>query len=384
MNTKIPVPKVHAYSFSSTSPTGMAFIIMDFIDGQNLMHMGFKNGDKWYNWRGPTDAVKRVHQQLAEVYIELRRHEFPAIGALGLDPTGPTISNPAGVHVCHRPLSIEIAMQECEGQNPSEMFPVNKTFSSSSAYIDSLLWLSDNELSRSTNPEIDREGDGGRMLLYAVHDFRRFVTEDWIDTSKNEGSFVLMHGDMHNHYSNLLWDKDLNLLGVIDWEWSQVVPLQLFTPPVWLENTTVEFLSMIQEDFNKEVSYLVQAIQDVEASRGTPPVLSREWGNMSKWCHPLVVSTLFRPNDMFDMYWSFLSWKRFELDFYKDKEKHTEMQETRLTEYMASSAAAREWLKEKETVQDKYYDEEDRYEFLKDIKDDTEVGEQNQPISAGE
>ena len=30
--------------------------------------------------------------------------------------------------------------------------------------------------------------------------------------------FVLMHGDMSLHSSNILWDDELNLVTVIDWE----------------------------------------------------------------------------------------------------------------------------------------------------------------------
>lgn len=224
----------------------MALIITDLVDGQNLREHGFKDGEKWDNWKGQTEATKIVYRQLVEVFIELRKQEFPAIGALGFDGYGPSNANPPGVRVCHRPLSIEIAMQECEGQDPTERFPVNKAFATASEYTESLLWLLDNELERSTNPHIYKFEDDGRMLLYAAQDFRRFVTEKSLDESKEKGPFVLIHGDLHNHYSNLIWDQDLNLAGVIDWEWSHVVPLQLFTPPVWLENVTVPSLALFQ------------------------------------------------------------------------------------------------------------------------------------------
>ncbi|KAI3397651.1 hypothetical protein diail_10522 [Diaporthe ilicicola] len=341
----------------------MAFIIMDFVNGKNLMELGFKTGSKWDNLWGPTEATKVVYRQLAEVFVELRRQEFPSIGALGFDPRGPSESNPAGVHVCHRPISIEIAMQECEGQNPAEMFPFNKTFKTASEYIGSLLWLLDNEIDRSTNPDIEgREG----MLLYAVRDFRRFVTQDWFDTSKEEGPFVLMHGDLHHHYSNLLWDQDLNLVGVIDWEWSQVVPVQLLTPPVWLENTTVESLTLWQRNFNeKEVKYLLEGVRNAEAARGEPYTLSMEWRDMERWCHSLVVSALFRPNDTYEVYWDFLSRHIFK------KEDTTEVKVKAVLAWVASSNTAQEWLKEKMILQDKYYDEMETYEFLEDVEDNS-------------
>lgn len=67
-------------------------------------------------------------------------------------------------------------MQKCDGQGPTERFPVNKTFATESGYIESLLWLLYNELKRSTNPDIYKFEDDGRMLLYAGRDFRRVLT----------------------------------------------------------------------------------------------------------------------------------------------------------------------------------------------------------------
>ncbi|POS73872.1 hypothetical protein DHEL01_v207739 [Diaporthe helianthi] len=373
LNTTIPVPKIHAYSFSSKSPIGMAFIIMDFVDGQNLMEHGFKRGDKWDQWGGPTDAMKRVHRQLAELFLELRKQEFPKIGALGFVAGGPSEGNPAGVHVCHRPLSIEIAMQECEGQSPGDRFPVNKTFSTASEYIQSLIWLLENELDRSTNPDIDVDaGRSGGMLLYAARDFQRFVTEKWLDRSQEQGPFVLMHGDLHNHYSNMLWDEDLNLVGVIDWEWSQVVPLQLFTPPVWLENTTVDSLAIHQWLFQREVGYLLEEMRLVEDARGGAHTLSREWAKMETWCHPLIVSALFRPKDVYEVYWAFLCKERFEVD---DPEARPEMMVKTVLEW-EKSEDIQKWLREKQVIQDKYNEEEDSYVFIDEEKDkqDEETG----------
>lgn len=338
----------------------MAFIIMDFVDGQNLMEHGFKDGDKWVKWGGPTDASKRVHRQLAELFLELRKQEFPRIGALGFDACGPSEANPAGVHVCHRPLSIEIVMQECEGQYPAERFPVKKMFDTASEYLQSLLWLLDNELDRSTNPDIDVDGGSGGMLLYAAHDFRRFVTEKWFDASKDDGPFVLTHGDLHNHYSNMLCDHDLNLVGVIDWEWSQVVPLQLFTPPVWLKNTTVDSLALNQWLFQKEVRYLLEELRLVEDARGGPRALSQEWAKMETWCHPLVVSAIFRPKDVYEVYWAFLSNDRFEVD---DPQTRAETV-VKAVGAWEKSEHIQTWLKQKRAVQDRYYEEEDAYVFL--------------------
>lgn len=48
--------------------------------------------------------------------------------------------------------------------------------------------------------------------------------QKWRKTTPSEGSFVLMHGGMAAVVANTLLDGDfLNIAGIIDWEWSQVL-----------------------------------------------------------------------------------------------------------------------------------------------------------------
>lgn len=88
---------------------------------------------------------------------------------------------------------------------------------------------------------------------------------------------------MENVISNLLFDKDYNLAGIVDWEWSRVVPLQFMTPPIWLNGSQLDFVLMIQEDHNKQVGYLRAAVQEAERALGLPSRLSTEWAPLEKW-----------------------------------------------------------------------------------------------------
>lgn len=83
--------------------------------------------------------------------------------------------------------------------------------------------------------------------------------------------------------SNLLFDKYYNLVGIVDWEWSRVVPVQFMVPPIWLNASQLEFVLLIQEDYNKQVGYLRAAIQEHEKALGLPPRLSTEWAPLEKW-----------------------------------------------------------------------------------------------------
>jgi hypothetical protein len=47
-----------------------------------------------------------------------------------------------------------------------------------------------------------------------------------------------VHGDLE--IFNLIFDSEMNIISVLDWEWARVVPLQLFRPPLWLSSTPME------------------------------------------------------------------------------------------------------------------------------------------------
>ncbi|KAK3300354.1 uncharacterized protein B0H64DRAFT_437520 [Chaetomium fimeti] len=259
--TTIPIPKVHAYAFSDTGLNGLPFIIMDFVDGQSLKDHGFKAGQTWGEalFLGPqTPAAKVVHQQLADIYVQLRQLEFPKIGALGLSSRDVSALScgPEEISVCHRPLSIEISDQELDGLEPGEL---------------------------------DKERDQGMddnepaSILYAAHHFKHFIQNEWLDQSANEGPFVLVHGDMDIVIGDILFDNDYKLVGVLDWEWSRVVPVQLMMPPIWLTAGNLQWVLLMDETYNKQVGYVRAAVQEREKELGIPPLLSTEWAPLEKW-----------------------------------------------------------------------------------------------------
>lgn len=53
---------------------------------------------------------------------------------------------------------------------------------------------------------------------------------------------MLTHGDLNPH--NLLVDeKGMTIVALLDWEWSRVVPPQLFNPPIWLTGLRPDLVS---------------------------------------------------------------------------------------------------------------------------------------------
>lgn len=103
-----------------------------------------------------------------------------------------------------------------------------------------------------------------------------------------------MHGDIEHFAGNILFDKDYNLVGVVDWEWSRVVPAQFMVPPVWLVGSQLDMMLMVlQSQYNKIVGYLRAAVQERESVLGLPPVLSTEWTELETWCVTSVPARRF-------------------------------------------------------------------------------------------
>lgn len=80
----------------------------------------------------------------------------------------------------------------------------------------------DEEVNKKPDQELD--GRGISKILYASQHFKKYVKQKWLKTTPSEGSFILMHGGMAAVVANTLFDDDfLNIVGIIDWEWSQVL-----------------------------------------------------------------------------------------------------------------------------------------------------------------
>ncbi|KAG8425780.1 hypothetical protein J3459_009700 [Metarhizium acridum] len=351
-NTTIPVPITRAHSSAKNSPIKMAFIIMDYIEGKNLRELGFvKDFDVWCSVTPrPTRAREIMYEKLAQVYIQLRQLEFPEIGALGLPKR-----DDQSIRVRHRPLCIEILLQEHEGLAPALNFPEHTTFKTSKEYVDALLWLGDNLLHKGKNTMIDIRGE---RVLYASHHFRRFVMESWLDPAQDCGPFVLVHGDLG--IQNLLWDDDLNLVAVLDWEWSSVMPLQFLVPPPWLNGQTIGALCHGQLLYNSQVGIFCDIVRHQEKVLGCSPLLSDEWDRRKDWCHTLVVCALLRPEYVFDVYWSFISYTvvGFQPLTSEQIKKYKKITSQQLALFMENDDRKAFFLRKKEE-QKVYYEEEE-------------------------
>jgi hypothetical protein len=96
---------------------------------------------------------KRLYTSLADIYIQLRRLEFPSIGCLA--------QGSEGFKVRKRIATIDINMQELEGLQPSKIqnsfYDDRGSLTSANDYVAMLLQIADNAFAEGRNSVSERD-----------------------------------------------------------------------------------------------------------------------------------------------------------------------------------------------------------------------------------
>ncbi|OJD13730.1 hypothetical protein AJ78_05842 [Emergomyces pasteurianus Ep9510] len=214
--TTIPIPRLFDYSINRDNVLGLPFMALEYITGRTLHGTEVP--------RLPDELKSHLFDQLADVYIQLYRQQFDHVGALTLDS-----NNKNWVFEHNRPLTIELNDQELSGMKSSEIIPAHQTYNSTIDYANAVLKLVFNDFYRGKDSVFDEKD--ARNYLYGIFASQGIVME-WVDQKDNHGPFILMHGDLRP--PNVFVDDNLNIISVIDWEWSHTVPPQMFVPPSWI------------------------------------------------------------------------------------------------------------------------------------------------------
>lgn len=209
-NTRIPIPHIHAYGrgakLTKEGKKRQMFLILDLVLGQPL--------DRELLVSATEDHRRRFHSQLIDILADLRKLEFPMIGSLMPNPSGgrepvlgPVISMSAAI--IHRPL-------------PPAAFMSAKEY-----MIFQCSLVSDFLLP----PVSDCSASDARREVFTRHGMQP-IFERVIDPRLDNGPFVLNHLDLRG--PNIIVDESLEIQGIIDWEFTSTIPIQLFTPPSWI------------------------------------------------------------------------------------------------------------------------------------------------------
>jgi hypothetical protein len=294
--TTIPIPRVIAYALADDPEPLSSFLILEFVEGQKL---DLRQLDKLSE-----EQLTNLYTSLADIYIQLRRLEFPSIGCLG--------SGLDDIQVNKKVTSIDINMQELEGLRPSEIqalyYEPNGRLTSANKYVEILLDISDNAFAKGRGSVLSE--DVGGDALYHLHLFREFAQE-WVDPNLDQGLFFIIHGDLKAF--NLVIDKDMLIVSVLDWEWSRIVPRQFFIPPLWLNNSNTVMLSykVFYERYLKKSHHLLDIVWVRELERFGEPLLAEEWTTAKNNSGFLVANALENWIDMDRFAHRYIFRKRF-------------------------------------------------------------------------
>lgn len=273
-----------------------SFLILEYVDGKTLSSSQLR--------ALPNEQRIRLYNSLADVYIQLRRLEFPSIGCL--------IRRPDSFEVCKRTTTIDINMQELEGLHPSQIqvsyYGKDGRLTSANDYVTMLLAIGYNAFIEGRSSVVEKQE--GEDALYHLDIFQQYA-EQWKDGCLDQGPFALVHGDLELH--NLLVNEDGDILSVLDWEWSRVVPLQFFKPPLWLGNsdTTNLAYNFMYQDYTKKFNQLLDTIRIREKQRYGDTMLADEWAVAKADSGFLVANALENWTDMDWFAHRYINWKLY-------------------------------------------------------------------------
>ena len=220
--TTIPVPRLIAYGLTGNPHhrDGLPFLILTHVPGKPLPTIWKELGDP---------AKRKIYEQLADIVMQLRLQPFDKIGALTLDDRDRwTLSN--------RPLTADLANLQRDGIE----IQMGSCYTSALEYFTN--YFSHHRRRFLEQPNSADEVSDAREKYAALSLFEPLISQ-FVNREYNEGPFVLCHGDLHQ--PNLLVDDDLQIVAVLDWEWSCVLPIQVAClPPICLSPLKVENLAL--------------------------------------------------------------------------------------------------------------------------------------------
>ncbi|RAL02646.1 phosphotransferase family protein [Aspergillus ibericus CBS 121593] len=265
-HTSIPVPSILYCGTAEESPPRMGpFIIMEYIEHETNMSRALNMPGLGIEDRPRLDPnidiekLKMLYGQLAEILLQLNKLSFPRIGSLEQVNNGT-------YEVTQRPLSIHMNELVRLGTLSRSSLP-RGTFESASSYFDALADLHMEHLTHQRNDAIDSATDCRRKYV-ARQLFRKLSSDRQLTASARhpDSSFKLWCDDLRP--SNVLLNADLQVVGVIDWEFTYAAPAEFSAaPPWWLLLEQPEYWPGGINEWTKVYDYRLKSFLKVLSKR---------------------------------------------------------------------------------------------------------------------
>ncbi|KFZ24893.1 hypothetical protein V502_00626 [Pseudogymnoascus sp. VKM F-4520 (FW-2644)] len=181
------------------------------------------------------EKLQKLYWQISDVLLQLSTLSFPRIGSLIQGDEEDTWS------VAGRPLTSNMNEIVQLGTLPRSKLPdKSATFETSSSYLTTLANLHLRHLTHQRNDAIDSASDCRRKYI-ARYLFRKLSLKGRLSHPQhNSGPFKLWCDDLRP--ANMLINSNLELVAVIDWEFTYSAPVEFsHAPPWWLLIEQPEF-----------------------------------------------------------------------------------------------------------------------------------------------
>jgi len=191
-HTRIPVPKIFDWACESDprNPLGVGYILMEKLDGKPL------------DWQTATPAQReKIMQRLVSIFLEIEKHPFETMGSLVFSAGNTTGFDVQGL--AHQ------ATSRAGGGGP--LGPFSSSLEGSRALLKSYLTMMASGEIEACHP----------VDVYLAHRFRLDVVDSFWGKVPPEGQFFLKHPD--DKGDHILVNDSFDIIGVIDWEWTQTV-----------------------------------------------------------------------------------------------------------------------------------------------------------------
>ncbi|KAF6784865.1 phosphotransferase enzyme family protein [Colletotrichum sojae] len=278
--TTIPIPRIHCCSSDPTgelSPLGLSYILMDFFQGTSVREFLQKLPKLGVD--ADADAKRStIFEQAAEIYLQLYRLRFDAIGSIAEDP-----GSPGGWRVTERPLTSDmlqfaLGIPDCPTDHWPEA-PLRRSddyFDVAAAQHRVQLWYLRN-LNLPHDDEIKRDpaeaAKLARFRFKAQVGFEQLIPVFHQEGDRN-GPFGPFNPDLDPR--NMVLDPDtLTITGVFDFEFTNAMPAQFARdPPPWLVGvlpaTTLDkgFFPWFLLNYKRHLDVFLDAMRRAEARMG--------------------------------------------------------------------------------------------------------------------
>ncbi|KAJ5614778.1 hypothetical protein N7528_008432 [Penicillium herquei] len=234
--------------------------MMDHIEHDTKMYAAL-------NFPGcPTEERGYLDPNIDEGRLEILYGESAGILLQLLKPDLPCIGSLCQIddftwEVTRRPLTMNMNELVRVGTLPQSKLPApNTTYKTASSYVKALASLNIQHLIYQRNDPIESAGDCrrkfvARQLFYKLAKDKRL-------TKFEDGPFKLWCDDLRP--ANILLNNDLQIVGVVDWEFTYAAPAEFsYAPPWWLLIETPESWEKGLDDWTKIFDYRLETFLKV-------------------------------------------------------------------------------------------------------------------------